>query len=74
MSDLRIHLYLLTVNCSYSRFYNSFLLTFVLAYLSFYFFLLFRATPTAHGSSQARDQTGAAAEASATATAMPDPR
>ena len=29
--------------------------------ISFFFFLLFRTTPTAHGSSQARDQIGAIA-------------
>ena len=35
-------------------------------------FCLFRATPTAYGSSQARGQTGAAASVYTTATAMPD--
>ena len=40
----------------------------------FFFFFLFRATPAAYGNSQARGHIGAAAEAYATATAMPGPQ
>ena len=41
--------------------------------LFFIYFSFFRVVPVAYGSSQARDQIGAAAEAYATATATPDP-
>ena len=37
------------------------------------FFLLFRATPVAYGSSQAKGQIGASSATYTTATAMPEP-
>ena len=42
-------------------------------FFGLFYFFLFRATPKAHGHSQARGQIRAAAEAYATTTATPDP-